>query len=66
MKYNKKTDHYDFSDIIWDELFDVIKGNGPCNQQRMDARNKAYDDGAWVREAAQAYANKLDNKKEVA
>jgi ring-1,2-phenylacetyl-CoA epoxidase subunit PaaA len=58
MKFNEKTGHYEFSEIKWDELFDVIKGNGPCNQQRMDARNKAYDDGAWVREAAAAYAKK--------
>ena len=66
IKFNEKTGHYDFSEIKWDELFEVIKGNGPCNQQRMDTRNKAHNDGAWVREAAAAYAEKQSNKKEVA
>ena len=67
LKYNKKNQSYDHGEIDWKEFMDVIKGNGPCNQQRMDARNQAYDDGAWVRAAAAAYAeNQQHNKQEVA
>jgi ring-1,2-phenylacetyl-CoA epoxidase subunit PaaA len=65
LKFNEATGSYDFSEIKWDELFQVIKGNGPCNQQRMDDRNKAHNENAWVREAAAAYAekqNKQDRK----
>ena len=52
------TGHYSHGDIDWQEFNDVIAGNGPCNAQRMARRRKAHDDGAWVREAAQAYAAK--------
>jgi hypothetical protein len=48
----------DFGEINWDEFWNVVKGNGPCNKQRLAARNKAHDEGAWVREAAIAYAEK--------
>lgn len=58
LKWNEETGHYDFGEINWDEFYQVIKGNGPCNKQRLDARNKAHDEGAWVREAANAYAEK--------
>jgi ring-1,2-phenylacetyl-CoA epoxidase subunit PaaA len=58
LEFNEETGHYDFSEIKWDELFQVIKGNGPCNQQRMEDRNAATNDGLWVREAAEAYAEK--------
>lgn len=58
LKWNEETGHYDFGEINWDEFYQVIKGNGPCNKQRLDARNKAHDAGAWVREAANAYAEK--------
>ena len=44
--------------INWDEFFQVIKGNGPCNRERLAARRKAHEDGAWVRVAANAYAEK--------
>ena len=50
--------HYGHGEIDWQEFIDVIKGNGPCNKQRMAKRRKAHDDGAWVREAARAYADK--------
>ena len=59
---DEETGHYRFSDIDWQEFFDVLAGNGPCNQQRMQKRRKAQDDGAWVREAARAYASKLAAK----
>jgi len=55
---DKETGHYEHSDIDWQEFFDVIAGNGPCNEKRMAKRRKAHDDGAWVREAARAYAEK--------
>jgi ring-1,2-phenylacetyl-CoA epoxidase subunit PaaA len=55
---NAETGHYDFGEIDWQEFFDVLAGNGPCNRQRLEKRQRAHDDGAWVREAAQAYAKK--------
>jgi ring-1,2-phenylacetyl-CoA epoxidase subunit PaaA len=56
--FDEESGHYRFSAINWQEFFDVIAGNGPCNRQRMEKRRKAHDDGAWVREAARAYAQK--------
>ena len=58
LTFNEKTGHYEFSEIDWQEFFDVLAGNGPCNTQRMAKRRKAHEDGAWVREAARAYADK--------
>ncbi|TAD81767.1 MAG: 1,2-phenylacetyl-CoA epoxidase subunit A [Bacteroidetes bacterium] len=58
LRWNEERNHYDFGAINWNEFWEVLKGNGPCNKQRLDARNKAWDDGAWVREAAAAYAEK--------
>ena len=58
LKWNDKTGQYDFSQPDWDEFFDVLKGNGPCNTERLAARNKAWDDGAWVREGMMAHAAK--------
>ena len=58
LRFNEDTKHYEHSDIDWQEFFDVIAGNGPCNRQRMAKRRKAHDDGAWVREAAAAHAAK--------
>jgi len=58
LKWNEERKHYDFGEINWDEFWNVVKGNGPCNKQRLVARNKAHDEGAWVREAAIAYAEK--------
>jgi ring-1,2-phenylacetyl-CoA epoxidase subunit PaaA len=58
LRFNEETGHYEHSDIDWQEFFDVIAGNGPCNRERMGKRTKAHDDGAWVREAARAYAAK--------
>ena len=58
LTFNKESRHYEHSDIDWQEFFDVIAGNGPCNKQRMAKRRKAQDDGAWVREAARAHAAK--------
>ena len=58
LKWNPERKHYDYGEINWDEFKNIIKGNGPCNKNRLEARNKAHDDGAWVREAATAYAYK--------
>ncbi|MCY7373540.1 MAG: 1,2-phenylacetyl-CoA epoxidase subunit A [Spirochaetaceae bacterium] len=53
-----ETGHYRFGEIDWSEFFSVLKGNGPCNAARMQHRRAAHNDGAWVREAATAYAEK--------
>lgn len=58
LSYDKKAGHYRFGDIDWQEFYDVLAGNGLCNRQRVERRTKAQDDGAWVREAACAYADK--------
>ena len=58
LKWNEERGHYDFGELDWDEFKDVIKGEGPCNVQRMQRRRQAHEDGAWVREAAAAYAEK--------
>ncbi|MCC7000867.1 MAG: 1,2-phenylacetyl-CoA epoxidase subunit A [Gemmatimonadaceae bacterium] len=58
LTFNTATKNWDFGEIDWAEFFEVIKGNGPCNKERLAARNKAHDDGRWVRDAATAYAEK--------
>jgi len=63
LKWNEETGHYDFGEINWDEFWQVVKGNGPCNKDRIDARRKAKENGAWVREAANAYAAKRKMNK---
>jgi ring-1,2-phenylacetyl-CoA epoxidase subunit PaaA len=64
LKWNEEKKHYDFGKINWDEFWNVVNGNGPCNKQRLDARRKAWEDGAWVREAATAYSEKKTSKKQ--
>ncbi len=63
LTWNEKTQHYDFGAIDWDEFYQVLKGNGPCNKQRLKTRNKAHNKGQWVREAAMAYAEKKQQRK---
>ena len=63
LKWNKERKHYDFGEINWEEFWNVVKGNGPCNKERLEARRKAWDEGKWVREAAEAYAEKRRNPK---
>jgi len=65
LKWNEERGHYDFGEIDWDEFWQVVKGNGPCNKERLAARNKAWDDGEWVREAAMAYAEKKASKDSI-
>jgi len=58
LKWNENKQGYDFGPINWDEFWRVVKGKGPMNRQRIAARQKAWDDGAWVREATLAHAEK--------
>jgi len=62
LRLNKETGHYETGEINWNEFWDVLNGNGPCNKERLDARRKAKEDGVWVREAALAFAEKRKNK----
>lgn len=64
LKWNAESGHYDFGEINWDEFWNVVKGNGPCNRQRLKSRVKAYEEGAWVRDAAMAYAEKRTRRAE--
>ncbi|MCH1575282.1 MAG: 1,2-phenylacetyl-CoA epoxidase subunit A [Flavobacteriales bacterium] len=63
LKWNEETGHYEHGPIDWAEFNRVIAGHGPCNKERLAARNKAWDDGAWVREAAGAHAEKRAARK---
>jgi ring-1,2-phenylacetyl-CoA epoxidase subunit PaaA len=63
LKWNEETGHYDFTPINWDEFWQVVNGNGPCNKQLVDARRKAKEEGMWVREAALAFAEKRKKKQ---
>ena len=62
LKWNEGRGHYDFGEIDWDEFWQVVKGHGPCNKERIAARTKAWEDGKWVREAALSYADKKDKQ----
>ena len=64
LKWNEERGHFDFGEIDWSEFWNVVKGNGPCNKQRVQTRKEAYDNGEWVREAAMAYAEKKEKRKE--
>ncbi len=66
LKYNAETKNWDFGEIDWEEFWQVVKGHGPCNAERLAARNKAHHDGAWVREAAMAHAAKHARATEAA
>jgi ring-1,2-phenylacetyl-CoA epoxidase subunit PaaA len=62
LKWNEEKQSYDFGKIDWDEFWQVVKGHGPCNKERMTARVGAWNEGAWVRDAAVAYAEKQATK----
>ena len=62
LQWNESTQHYEFGEINWDEFNAVIAGKGPCNQERLAARRKAWEDGQWVRESAAVYAQKQTAK----
>jgi ring-1,2-phenylacetyl-CoA epoxidase subunit PaaA len=63
LRYNEGTGNWDYSQPDWDEFSRVIKGEGPCNRERLAARNKAHAEGAWVRDAAFAYAEKRRRRR---
>jgi len=58
LEFNEETEHWNFGEIDWDEFWNVVKGNGPMNRERIEAKQKAHDEGAWVRKAAEEYARK--------
>lgn len=62
LKWNEERKSYDFGKINWDEFWNVVRGNGPCNKQRLHDRIDAHQKGAWVRDAAMAYAAKRQSK----
>ncbi len=66
LKWNEKRNHFDFGEINWKEFWNVVNGNGPCNKERLAARTKAHKDGAWVREAAAAHAEKRKSRAQKA
>jgi ring-1,2-phenylacetyl-CoA epoxidase subunit PaaA len=63
LKWNPERGHYDFGEIDWEEFRRVIAGDGPCNRQRLEQRRRAHEEGAWVREAAMAYAEKRARRR---
>ncbi|GHF07860.1 phenylacetate-CoA oxygenase subunit PaaA [Amycolatopsis deserti] len=63
LKWNPERGHYDFGPVDWDEMKQVVAGNGPCNTERLARRRQAHEDGAWVREAAAAHARKMSEAK---
>ena len=63
LKWNEERQHYDFGEINWDEFWQVLQGNGPCNKERINARKAAKENGEWVRNAALAFAEKRALRK---
>ena len=63
LKWNEERGHYDYGEPDWEEFFNVIKGNGPCNKLRVENRRAAHEEGEWVRQAAMAYAEKQNAKQ---
>jgi len=66
MTWNAERGHYDFGEIDWEEFWNVVKGNGPCNRERLETRKRAWEEGAWVRDAAVAYAEKKSKREAAA
>jgi ring-1,2-phenylacetyl-CoA epoxidase subunit PaaA len=64
--WNEAKSAYDFGEVDWEEFYAVVRGEGPVAKERMKARREAWEDGAWVREAAAAYAEKQAGKREAA
>jgi ring-1,2-phenylacetyl-CoA epoxidase subunit PaaA len=64
LAWNEQRGHYDFGPIDWEEFRRVIAGDGPCNRERLAARVQAWEDGAWVREAARAHADKQQARQD--
>jgi len=66
LRLDEETGLYEMGEIDWDEFFEVVRGNGPCNAERLQRRRDAHEEGAWVREAAAEYARKQALRQEVA
>jgi ring-1,2-phenylacetyl-CoA epoxidase subunit PaaA len=66
LRYDEESGHWSFTDPDFTELYEVVKGNGPCNAERLANRVEAHENGAWVREAAQAYAAKQAEREAAA
>ena len=66
LRWNEERGQYDFGEIDWSEFHDVLKGNGPCNRERLRTRVRAYEDGRWFRDALVAHADKLAAQPEAA
>ena len=62
LKWNEERQHHDYGPIDWDEFWNTVNGHGPCNKERLATRVKAHQDGAWVREAALAHAQKQQQR----
>ena len=63
LKWTEERQSHDFGTIDWSEFWRVVGGDGPCNRERLQARVDAWEEGAWVREAAMAHANKQPMKE---
>jgi ring-1,2-phenylacetyl-CoA epoxidase subunit PaaA len=63
LKWNEERGHYDFGVPDWNEFWNVVKGNGPCNRDRLETRKKAWEEGRWVRDAAMAHGRKHASRK---
>ncbi|MCB0358337.1 MAG: phenylacetate-CoA oxygenase subunit PaaI, partial [Bdellovibrionales bacterium] len=63
LKLNEETGNWETGSINWDEFKAVISGNGPCNRERLNARRQAKENGRWVREAAEAFARKQEQRE---
>jgi ring-1,2-phenylacetyl-CoA epoxidase subunit PaaA len=63
LKWNEEKNGYDYGEVDWTEFHEVLKGNGPCNRERLEARQKAWDDGRWFREGLMAHAKKSAARK---
>lgn len=66
LEFNEETGHYEFGEIDWDEFWNVVRGNGPMNRERLKSRRDAHENGQWVREAAEEYARKQRLKEQKA
>jgi ring-1,2-phenylacetyl-CoA epoxidase subunit PaaA len=63
LKWSEEKGGYDFGEVDWEEFYAVVRGEGPVARERMKARRDAWENNAWVREAADAYARKRADKK---
>jgi len=66
LKWNEKENRFEHGKINWEEFYQVIRGNGPCNNQRMEHHLKYHEENSWVREAAEAHKKKKENKAQFA